>query len=147
MALLKAFVVEDDVGDFLDFETLKIDTLNDYYSYTEYGEDINRLRNETMRLIHHSQNVIRGTIKVNEKKLLFLSIPYDPGWVMRIDGIKVQPKLINMGFMGTIVDKGSHSIELKFTPPYLLLGSFIMVISMIVYIFLILRSLRRKNFN
>jgi hypothetical protein len=140
MVMLKAFVVEDGEEEIQDFEIFDIKNLSDAYNIMEYEEDVNHLRQETMILNYHSQNLIKGTIRVTDKKLLFFSIPYDKGWRVTIDDKEVIPKLINIGFMGVIVPEGIHKVELSFESPFLVSGSLIMMLSIIVYVLLILKN-------
>ncbi len=140
IALLNAFVAEDGEEGIQDFEILDINNLNDEYPMKKYEEDVNQLREETMTLTHHSQNLIRGTIRIADKRLLFFSIPYDKGWTVEIDGKKVMPKLINIGFMGVIVPEGLHEVELSFTPPFLFSGTLIMLLSVAGYVLLLFKN-------
>jgi len=140
VVLLKAFIAEDGETDLQDFDVFDTNNLKDGYTFNEYGEDVNRLRQETMILNEHNQNLIRGTIQVSDKKLLFFSIPYDKGWAIRIDGQKVESKIINIGFMGVIIPAGIHKVELSFAPPFFISGTLVMILSLILYVVLILRN-------
>jgi uncharacterized membrane protein YfhO len=146
IVLLKAFIAEDDEKDIKDFDVFDKNTLIGDYPIKEFGKDINRLRQEMVVLTEHSQNLIKGTIQVSDTKLLFFSIPYDKGWTIKIDGKKVKPKLINIGFMGVIISSGTHKVELSFSPPFLLSGTLVMLLSFIFYVLLILRN-KRNNYR
>jgi len=145
MVLLKAFVAEDGEIDTQDFDVFDTNSLNKDYTLKEYGEDVNRLRQETMILTEHDQNSIKGTIQVSEKKMLFFSVPYDKGWTIKIDGKKVKPKLINIGFMGVIISGGTHKVEFSFSPPFLISGTLVMLLSFMLYVFLLLKKKRNND--
>jgi uncharacterized membrane protein YfhO len=145
MVLLEAFVAEDGEIDIHDFDVFDTNSLNKDYTLKEYGEDVNRLRQETMILTEHSQNSIKGTIQVSDKKLLFFYIPYDKGWTITIDGKKVKPMLINIGFIGVIIFGGTHEVELSFSPPFLFSGTLVMLLSFMLYVLLILKK-KRNNY-
>jgi uncharacterized membrane protein YfhO len=148
MVLLKAFVIENGEKDIQDFDVLDTNNMKKDYTIKEYGGDVDRLRRETMILTEHNQNSIKGTIQVSEKKLLFFSIPYDEGWTITIDGKKLKPKLINIGFMGVIISPGNHKVELSFRPPFLVSGTLIMILSFIFYMLFILKNnLGRNDIN
>lgn len=53
------------------------------------------------------------------------SIPYDKGWSLKVDQKTVEIKNVDMGFIGFMVNEGTHQIELKYETPYLKLGIFI----------------------
>ncbi len=142
---LKAFVFEkgDDVNK--DFESLDIDKLNDEYTLQEYGSDIINLKRESIVITKHNQNNIIGHIKVENRKLLFFSIPFDRGWDIKIDGVNQKVSLINLGFMGVVVPRGIHEIELTYTPPFLYSGTIIMIISILLFAFLIFNAVRKRD--
>jgi len=139
MVLLKAFVAEDGEEGLQDFDVYNTNNLSEDYSIAEYGEDINKLKQEAMVLTEHSQNSIKGTIQVSDKKLLFFSIPYDEGWTIRIDGEKARKKMANIGFMGVVVPAGIHEIQLSFRPPFIVSGTLIMVLSFVLYVLFFLK--------
>ncbi|HEA69541.1 MAG TPA: hypothetical protein ENI07_22425 [Desulfobacterales bacterium] len=82
------------------------------------------------------ENKIKGRIQIKNDGMLFFSIPYSRGWKVKVNGIKVNPKLINIAFIGLPLEKGEYEIWLQFIPPYLYLGIIISLISMILTIFL-----------
>ncbi len=145
IVLLKAFVAEDGENGFQDFDVFNKNILDEVYTIRKYGEDVDRLNQESMIMAEHSRNSIKGTITVSRKKLLFFSIPYDKGWSITIDGKKVETKLINIGFIGVIIPPGVHNIELSFVPPFLVSGTLVMISSFLLYLLLILQNKRSNN--
>jgi len=145
IVLLKAFVAENEENDFQDFDVFDKNILNEVYTIRKYGEDVSRLNQESMIMTDHSQNSIKGTIKISRKKLLFFSIPYDKGWSITIDGKKAETKLINIGFIGVIIPPGIHNIELSYVPPFLVSGTLVMIASFLLYLLLILKNKRSEN--
>ena len=138
--LFKAFIIEKDKELYKDFELFDINSLKNEYSLKKYREDVSNLKRESMIIEEHSQNTIVGHIEVKKKKLLFLSIPYDKGWDIKIDGVKQKVELINIGFIGVVVHAGIHEIELSFKPPFLASGGLVMILSFVVYFLLILKK-------
>jgi uncharacterized membrane protein YfhO len=94
---------------------------------------------EPIEISLHTQNRIAGTITLERKGLMFFAIPYDKGWSARVDGNKAELSLVNAGFLGLIMDKGTHTVELKFEPPYLIAGAATSLISLLVYGYLLYR--------
>ena len=92
----------------------------------------------------HSQNHISGTVTLTQKKLMFLSIPFDRGWSARVDGKKAELLKLNVGFMGLVLEPGSHTIELEFKPPYLVAGAGISLVSLLAFAGLLFRSRNTK---
>lgn len=89
---------------------------------SEYSKYVSNLKKESMVLEKVSNNSLSGNITIDHAKLLFLSIPYDKGWKVKIDGKEAELINVNLGFMGVELQEGNHKIELKYTPPGLWLG-------------------------
>lgn len=100
--------------------------------------DVTKLKQETLKIDEYRSDYVRGNIDLSQNKMLFLSIPYDPGWVARVDGKEVNIKEVNIGFMGLDLEKGRHEIELKYGQPFLKLGlgisSFTLMILILYFI-------------
>jgi uncharacterized membrane protein YfhO len=59
-------------------------------------------------------NKFEGKIEVNSNEMLFLSIPYDENWQVRVDGRPAEiTKLLN-AFTGVQLSKGQHHITLQY---------------------------------
>lgn len=86
------------------------------------------------------EDKIKGTIQSRKKEIINWTIPFDNGWRIKVDGKKVKPLKVNIGFLGAELDEGKHEIELKYIPPGLILGSFISLI------FIVITFIFRKRF-
>lgn len=94
-----------------------------------------------------AEDRIVGTLNLSQEKLLFLSIPYDPGWVATVNG-KAQPlQKINFGFSGLILHPGRNQVELAYTPVGLKQGLLISLFSFVMLIALLWhdRSCRKRE--
>ena len=109
---------------------------------TLYVEDIKNLNKNTMQIRKHSNDYILGDILLDKDKLLFLSIPYDAGWRITVDGKQTTPEKVNIGFMGLFLNKGFHSVELKYTPPFLMAGLAVSFLSIVILIAVIMYQKR-----
>lgn len=77
-------------------------------------------------------NHIRATVDIKDNdNLLYMSIPYDKNWVVKVDGKKIKADRVLDDFMGISLSKGSHQIELSFIPKGFLFGSMISLMSLI----------------
>ena len=146
VVLYKAFVIDekdlinkDVFSNFQPNDTTKI------YSWDEYGKDIDSLKKDTLKINEFTQNKFKGTITLGQKKMLFFSIPFDKGWTANIDGVKSSPLLVNIGFIGFIVDKGTHNVELSFTPLYYRLSAIISLGAILIFALLILFTIIKKS--
>lgn len=122
--------VGDDIGE---FEVTDIEIYSDtIMSYDEYSKYIEKLRETTLNIDKFSENHIIGDIEMKNDGFLFLSIPYDKGWTIKVDGVKKDMLVANGGFSGVVLEEGKHEIELRYSTPYLRLGSLISVVSLII---------------
>jgi hypothetical protein len=66
---------------------------------------------------------LRGTFESLEGQVLMLTIPYDEGWALRVDGEETGIVEVLGAFMAAEVGPGSHTFELTFVPTGLVPGA------------------------
>jgi uncharacterized membrane protein YfhO len=98
---------------------------------------VDALRRDTLTIDNSTQNSIRGRIVAQEDELLFLSIPYDRGWHARVDGKKAELERVNIGFMGLMLTRGEHTVELSFIPPFKRAGLWVSISALLIYLLLL----------
>jgi uncharacterized membrane protein YfhO len=147
IALINAFVADESILDKLQgFVRDKPETFMGKapsYSFKNYTDDVNSRKKTTLNIVEHDQNHFKGDIALNDKKLLFFSIPFDRGWSAKVDGKPAQLIRVNIGFTGLVLGEGRHHVELEFTPPYAVAGLVVTLIAMLGYINLLRRDSRR----
>lgn len=89
--------------------------------------------------------MIKGTINLEDKKLLFFSIPYDQGWSALVDGQEAKLERVNIGFMGLLLEPGEHTVELEYSPPYLFAGMTVSVTALFLFVFLICMDYHQRK--
>ena len=57
--------------------------------------------------------------------MLFLSIPFDRGWRVIVDGSRADLTQANIGFSGVMLAAGEHQVELFYEVPFLRPGIFV----------------------
>lgn len=102
--------------------------------------DIKKLKKESLKINKFNDNHFKGDIHLDSNKMLFFSIPYDKGWKVKIDNKISSIKKVNIAFIGIPLEKGYHTIELSFIPPYFKIGALISGLSIIMIIFLMILS-------
>lgn len=108
------------------------------YSWEAYENDIKQLRQDTLALMEHNHNTVKGKIAVDKRKALFFSIPYDTGWSATVDG-KITPiEIVDFGLSAVFLEKGEHTIELNYNIPYFNTGILISCISIALFLLLVL---------
>ena len=146
LSLLKAFVIDNDKKKkFKDFSSLDLKDTTNNFTFNDYSNYTSILKADTLKIIEQSNNIIKGTINLKNKKLLFFSIPFDKGWAAVVDGKKTNIEMVNIGFMGLLLDKGEHTVELKYSAPLMKEGAIASAVSICLFLFFIWFSQRRKS--
>ena len=106
---------------------------------------IKDLQEEQLQVTKHSDTTLEGTIDVQEDGLFFLSIPYDPGWTLYVDGEKTEYHTFQEAFICLDLDEGEHEIRLSYMPDGLIPGAAISVCALIGLIGYEVWSRKRKK--
>ncbi|MFA6923065.1 MAG: YfhO family protein [Bacteroidales bacterium] len=138
--LFKACVINDSIYSFKELAEFNISDTSKNYSWDVYAKDIANLKIDTLKISEHTQNSIKGKINLDKKKMLFFSIPYDKGWVIKVNGKDVKPFMINIGFIGLFLDKGENNVELSYLPPFYYTSAIISLIS--VFLFIVISTIK-----
>ncbi len=107
------------------------------FNFDIYRKLVDTLKLDTLKINHVSQNKIDASIELKSRKLIFLSIPHDLGWSATVDNKPTEILKANIGFMGLILDKGTHNISLQYRPPFLFQGLIISILAIFVYLGLV----------
>ncbi|MBX0316843.1 YfhO family protein [Planococcus glaciei] len=118
-------------------------TFNPYESYPEM---VKSRQDRSLKNIAYTGRSIKGDIETDKDSLLFMSVPFSPGWTAKVDGEKVEPLEINSAFLGIPVTKGNHEIEIIYTTPYFKMGMMISMVTLFVLVVLsFIRRMKVKN--
>ena len=117
------------------------------YSYRmdleAFEEGISEIRKNQLEIESFSDTSIRGTVNSDHDGMMVMSIPYDKGWNVTVDGKKVETTSVDESLLSFEVSEGIHDIRLTFFTDKLAEGIGITAISASIMIFLIIR--RRKS--
>lgn len=81
---------------------------------------------------------LEGVIGAEDAGTVFLSIPYDEGWNIEVDGIPVTAVTAFTAFTGIEVEAGQHTITMKYMPKGLIPGAVISGSAAALLIFIVL---------
>lgn len=95
-------------------------------------DGIEMLKKQQLQVEKNTGSNITGSISVKEDSTLFLTIPYDKGWHVYVDGKETQYEIILNSFIGLDLKKGEHKIELNYEVPGLKLGAIISGIGIVM---------------
>ena len=102
------------------------------------------LADEQLELTGFSDTEICGKVKAKEDGIMFLSIPYEKGWKVYIDGEKTETFKLLQAMLGVRVGKGEHDIRIEYTPEGFPLGVTITIVSLILIVLIVFFERQRK---
>lgn len=116
-----------------------------------FEQAYNKLADEQLEITSFSDTKISGNINALQDGILYLSIPYEEGWTIRIDGEKTETIKVLHSMLGAKVSAGNHTIELEYIPEGLIAGvtvsgTALMICGVIAFID-VKRHRRRKLYN
>ena len=98
----------------------------------KFIDAFNILNSQGLNVTAYSDTKLTGTINVNEAGILMLSIPYDPSWTLKVNGVKTDITEIAEALIGVELEPGEYTIELSFTPRGYRLGMLISISSLFI---------------
>ena len=115
-----------------------------------FEEAYNKLADEQLNITSFSDNKITGDIDVIEDGILYLSMPYEKGWTVRVDGKKIETTKVLSSMLGAKVSAGHHTIELEYIPEGFVTGVIVSGVALIlcgVVAFMDIKRRRKRKFN
>ena len=111
--------------------------IKSYELYSLNYDDFERLFNniDEFKVSKAFGDKISGSIDVSSDGYFKLSIPYDKGFNIFVDGKKVNYEKVNKAFIGFPISKGNHNIDISFLAPNVILGRIISLIGIVLFVF------------
>lgn len=125
-------------------------TFNAYTLNEEkFIEAYNILNSSSYQISDWSETHFEGTVNSDDNGILMLSIPYDKGWSVYVDGKKTETFAIHNALTGVYVSAGSHTVELKYVPVNLIKGCIITLLCIIILIavYIVKKNIRKGVIN
>lgn len=107
----------------IDINNLKIFSLD----YKKLREDAEKLKKEVLDYKIEG-NILKGNITTNGG-ILMVTIPYEKGYKIKVDGEETEYKEVLDTFIGIDLEKGYHEIEIEYKQPYLKEGIIVSLVS------------------
>ncbi len=79
-------------------------------------------------------DVIEGNINVKEDGYFKLSIPYDKGFEIYVDGEKTNYEVVNKSFIGFKINEGNHNIRIVYVSPLFKEGLVISFVGLVLFV-------------
>lgn len=90
-------------------------------------------------------DIIKGSISTDKDGYLVLTIPYDKGFKIKLNGEKQEYERVNNGFIGIPITKGHYEIEIKYQAPLFKEGVISSVIGLMGFILICLLDFRKSK--
>lgn len=118
-----------------------------YLDVEKYNNAMNRLKAQQMNITNWSTTKIEGTVEAESGQVLMTSIPYEPGWTIKVDGKKVEPIALADALIGIRVPAGTHEIKMTFIPKGFVPGLIFAIIGVGCIVFIYLYDNKKIKFK
>ena len=142
MALLIGFVPSPPARDRLGayrFKPFPGDASCENVTPEKNADLVRTLSRDRLNIKEYDQTSFKGSITVSRDELLFLSIPFDRGWKMTINGRSSPLENVNIGFSGVPLHPGTYTVDLRYELPGLKQGILVSGIGCLVFLALLAR--------
>lgn len=90
-------------------------------------------------------DVIEGSINVKEDGYFKLSIPYDEGFEIYVDGEKTPYEVVNKSFIGFKIKEGNHDIRIVYDSPLFKEGLVISCVGLVLFVGTVIYYKKKKK--
>ncbi|MEF9919511.1 MAG: YfhO family protein [Erysipelotrichaceae bacterium] len=84
--------------------------LEEISSYLKTSTSVN------LENVQYGGNQLTGTVISDDKSFMVITLPYDEGWKVLVNGQEVKKYEVNGGFIGIPIEIGDNRVEMYFTP-------------------------------
>lgn len=99
-----------------------------HFDQALFQTDIDTLKDQQWNITDHSERYLKGDITAEDGQVMMTSIPYEPGWTVKVDGEKVEPVVLLNSLIGVKLTPGTHTVEMSFLPKGFKLGVFLLIL-------------------
>lgn len=103
------------------------------------------LTEQTMELDSWTDTRVEGHIEVSQAGRLLLSIPYEEGWTLYVDGEKTEIEAFDEALISVELDEGYHEISLIYRTPGLMLGAAVSMGCVLLFVFSMLWRMHKRK--
>lgn len=82
-------------------------------------------------------DTISGSIDVTNDGYFMMMLPYDNGYKIYVDDVKIDYELVNKAFIGFPIEKGHHEIKVIYEAPFFKVGKWVSLISLLMAMMII----------
>ena len=95
---------------------------------------IDTMKKDGLNISKWGNNFVKGTVKISpDNAWMLMTVPFDKGWTVKVDGKVVETSMAWDGLMKFPVTPGEHTIEMTFMPYGLTMGVIVSVLALLVF--------------
>jgi len=106
---------------------------------------IAKLSEQHLENVVYDSTHLSGSLSLKEAGRLILSIPYEDGWSVRINGEKVEPDLFGGTLMAFDLAPGDYELQMKYVPEGSRIGLAVSLVTLGIFVSLQLVGRKRKK--
>lgn len=107
-------------------------------------EALEVLGEQHLEEVSYDDTHVSGRLELTGAGRLILSIPYEKGWTVLVNGEKTEPALVGECLMALDLEPGSYRIELEYVPYGLKQGILLSAVSILVFAGIMLLRRRKR---
>ncbi len=104
------------------------------------AQAVELLSQEHLENVQMDSTHISGTLSLKEAGRLILSVPYEKGWTVQIDGETVEPQTFGNALLAFDLEAGEHTIQMHYVPEGRNIGILVSVGSVLILVGCVLWS-------
>ena len=137
---------ESDYFEFYVGYNYEVNETIDLYTFdmNEFIKAYNYLKGNKVEITTFKEDTIEGKINANSDYIIYTSIPYDIGWKVYVDDVKVPTFKVGDALLSFDVPKGEHTIKLKYRMSHSWICIFSGIILVVVY-YMLFKNNKAKN--
>lgn len=81
----------------------------------------------------YTETSLNGTIEAKEEGYLVISVPYESGWTVKVDGMETEAEKFADTMLAIPLNAGSHKVELDYSLPGAGIGLVVSLISLLLF--------------
>lgn len=106
---------------------------------------VKKLNEDTMKIETMESDYIRASVSAKEEGYLILSMPYDPGFQVTVNGVETEVKLFEEMMMAIPLTEGDHRIEITYYPQGMTAGMVVWIVSIVIFGGIVAIEKKRRN--
>jgi len=145
---LRACVLRDKdagVANGMDEFQLKDTCALNAFSNDTYAQYTDSLSEDTLAISRFDETHISGTVNARQDKMMYLSVPYDIGWMLKVDGKPRDKIILNGGMTGVYLSKGTHTVEMVFELRFMTISLLLCLLGILSYAGILIYTKRRDS--